>query len=468
MVKRTGRQGDGGNPRRYRRRYPEGKCLMPQKPAKPGDGSIFPRNGKWAAYVWVLTPTGEKARRWLYGDTKDDIEPAFNELKVQAAKVPIPTGTPSVEEYLTYWLENVIKPNREDNTYASHELSSRLYINPGIGKKKIDPKKLTVRVVQDWLNKLPDICQCCAQEKDAKRKVPRCCAIGECCGDYLSRRTIEGARHTLRCALNHAMREELISRNVATLVTVPKARVKSKKRNSWTVDEARQFLRSSRDDKDPLYPLWVLMLVLGLRRGEVLGLTWETIDESALEIGLEWQLVVASGQPVKHKNQLKTDGSTDVLPLPPICLPALETARENQAKARTDEWPAKCICGEKHQLVFTTASGLPIHPRNLRRSFDSRCKRAGVRLIRLQDTRRTTATLLRELGVHPRVAMQILRHSRIELTMDIYTDVPDPATRAALGQLGNWLDQSADPSHAAGTDATDEPPEDAPETTESE
>jgi integrase len=71
------------------------------------------------------------------------------------------------------------------------------------------------------------------------------------------------------------------------------------------------------------------MLVLGLRRGEVLGLIWESIDEPALEIGLEWQVVVVSGQPVKHKQQLKTDGSTDVLPLPPICLPALAIARDN-------------------------------------------------------------------------------------------------------------------------------------------
>jgi hypothetical protein len=89
---------------------------------------------------------------------------------------------------------------------------------------------------------------------------------------------------------------------------------------------------------------------------------------------------------------------------------------------------------------------LPIHPRNLRRSFDTRCKRSGVRLIRLQDTRRTCASLLRELDVHPRVAMQILLHSRISLTMDIYTDVPDPATRDALGKLGNWLDQADDPT----------------------
>jgi integrase len=423
---------------------------MSAKPAVPGDGSIFPYKGKWAAFVWVITPSGEKARKWMYGEKREDIEPAWNELKVQAAKAPIPTSTPTVGEYLTYWLKEVIKPNREDNTYSVHELSSRLYIIPGIGKKKLDPKSLTVRVAQTWLNKIADTCQCCAQGKDAKRKVPRCCATSECCGDYPSRRVIEGVRNTLRAALNNAMREELISRNVATLVTLPKARKRSKRGSSWTVGEARKFLRSARNDNDTLYPLWVLMLVLGIRRGEALGLIWESIDETALQIGLEWQIVHVHGYPITHKERLKTDGSTDTMPLPSICIPALQIARQIQGQAHTDEWPRKCVCGESHKLVFTTSNGTPIEPRNLRRSFDRRCRLADVRQIRLHDTRRTCGSLLRELGVHPRTAMQILRHSRIALTMEIYTEVPDQATRDALGKLSDWLDQAADDGAADG------------------
>jgi integrase len=58
-------------------------------------------------------------------------------------------------------------------------------------------------------------------------------------------------------------------------VVLPKARKRSKRGSLWTVEEARQFLRSARDDNDPLYPLWVLILVLGIRRGEALGLIWE-------------------------------------------------------------------------------------------------------------------------------------------------------------------------------------------------
>lgn len=152
--------------------------------------------------------------------------------------------------------------------------------------------------MRTWLNQVPSNCQCCAQKKDAKRKQPRCCAADACCGDYPSRRVIEGARNTLRAALNHAKREELVERNVAELVTLPKARKKPQRRNSWPVDEARRFLESSRRDNDPLYAQWVLILVLGIRRGEAMGLVDDdsTIDEPAEEIGLEWQL-----GPVHHE-----------------------------------------------------------------------------------------------------------------------------------------------------------------------
>ena len=72
---------------------------------------------------------------------------------------------------------------------------------------------------------------------------------------------------------------------------------KLRRRSSWTVDEARKFLETSRSDDDPLYPLWVLIVVLGLRKGEALGLIWPEDDDAwpaagddGAELPLEWQL----------------------------------------------------------------------------------------------------------------------------------------------------------------------------------
>jgi integrase len=121
-------------------------------------------------------------------------------------------------------------------------------------------------------------------------------------------------------------------------------------------------------------------------------------------------------------------------------LAALRIARQTQAARRTPSWPKVCICGERHQLLFITSTGQPIEPRNLKRSFDARCAKAGVRQIKIHDTRRTCGSLLAALDVHPRVAMAILRHSRIALTMDIYTRVPDKTTKEALKRLSDWLD----------------------------
>jgi integrase len=82
----------------------------------------------------------------------------------------------------------------------------------------------------------------------------------------------------------------------------------------------------------------------------------------------------------------------------------------------------------------------PLHPQGQARRSALRCARYGVRRISVHDTRRTCASLLAALDVHPRVAMAILRHSRIALTMEIYTQVPDKVTRDALRRLSDQLD----------------------------
>jgi len=59
--------------------------------------------------------------------------------------------------------------------------------------------------------------------------------------------------------------------------------------------------------------------------------------------------------------------------------------------------------------------------------------------IAVHGTRRTCASLLAVLDVHPRVAMHILRHNKIALAMEIYTEAPSDATCDALRRLGDWL-----------------------------
>jgi integrase len=85
-------------------------------------------------------------------------------------------------------------------------------------------------------------------------------------------------------------------------------------------------------------------------------------------------------------------------------------------------------------------SGRPVEPRNFNRSFVTASERTGVRLIPVHATRKTCASLLVALDVHPRVAMQVLRHSQISVTMDVYAEVSSEATRRALKRLSKRLD----------------------------
>ncbi len=90
-------------------------------------------------------------------------------------------------------------------------------------------------------------------------------------------------------------------------------------------------------------------------------------------------------------------------------------------------------------LVFTGRLGMPVDPRTVNRVFTARCRKAGVRQITVHDARRTCASLLADLDVHPRVAMEILRHADFSVTMEIYTKVSSQQTRDALKRLGESL-----------------------------
>jgi integrase len=81
------------------------------------------------------------------------------------------------------------------------------------------------------------------------------------------------------------------------------------------------------------------------------------------------------------------------------------------------------------------------------------CEKAGVRRIRVHDTRHTCGSPVAALDVHPRVAMAILRHAQISITMEIYTEVPDEVTRAAVKRLGQSLGSDGEETDPPGTGA---------------
>ncbi len=399
-----------------------------------GEGSIYPVKDGYRGYAWCTNPGGTRYRKYVKGKTYEATQRAWLKLRDEASRGPVSSDVSKLSDFLSYWLREIVQPNLAPKTYQTYELFVRLHIVPHLGHKRLD--QLQVKDIRQWLNKLGGICQCCAQGKDAARPESkrRCCAIGNCCQEILAPRSRKDARDTLRAALTCAIEEEIITRNPVAVIRLPAPR--KYKRRVWTVDEARRFLESARRDEDALYPAYVLILVLGLRKGEVLGLTWDRIDLETAELYVGEQLQRVTGKLIRR--QVKTESSEAPLPLPDLCITALKLRSERQSADRMRAGDAWIDTG----LVFTSRHGTPVEPSNFDRSFDRRIVKADVPKITRHSTRKTCGSLLAALDVHPRVAMQILRHSKIAITMEIYTEVPSTITREALRKLGQWLDDT--------------------------
>jgi integrase len=153
----------------------------------------------------------------------------------------------------------------------------------------------------------------------------------------------------------------------------------------------------------------------------LLALQWSDIDLDTASVHVHREIQRVGGRLVL--SETKTLDSEAGLPLPPLCLSVLR-----------DHMPSPTH--PVSRFVVSTRNGGPVDPRNFYRSFQNRLAHAGVPRIPLHGTRHTCASLLVELDVHPRVAMQILRHAKIATTMDIYSHVPTAATRTAISQIG--------------------------------
>jgi len=102
-----------------------------------GEGSIYPyRDGMFAAYVWVSTPDGKRRRKYVYGKTRESVHTKWLELHRVAAVGPVSTKTPTLSEYMTYWLREVVTPNLKPKTAETYAMHNRLYIEPGLGSKR--------------------------------------------------------------------------------------------------------------------------------------------------------------------------------------------------------------------------------------------------------------------------------------------------------------------------------------------
>lgn len=374
-----------------------------------GTGTIYRRkDGRWAAAVDLGWQDGKRRRAYVYGKTEAEVVAKLQALQRQVwSGEPVLTGRETLSEYLESWLADTLPGTVKPSTQRSYTDIARRHIIPELGR--IPLRKLTPAHVRRLLH---------TKSTESSSR-----------GQTLSPRTVQYIHSVLRRALEQARRDELIPRNVAKLVQPP--RVPRPERRWLTDDQARQLLDELRQDR--LYAVYAVAIATGLRRGEVLGLRWTDVDLDARTVHVRASLQRVDGQLVLVDP--KTKMSQRPVPLPEVCVAAL---REHQARQAQDREQA-LVWLDEWGLVFTTKHGTPIEPRNLLRHFQATCERIGLPRMRFHELRHTCASLLLAQGVEPRVIMELLGHSMISTTLDVYAHVMPALQRDAADKMDALL-----------------------------
>jgi integrase len=381
------------------------------------EGSIFrrSRDGKWVAVVNLGYVSGKRRRKTFVGKTRAEVQRELNRaLRDRERGLPVQTERQTVADYLDAWLRDSVWPSKRLRTHERYEQAVRLHIAPEIGR--IELSKLTPQHVQRFVaNRL---------------------AAGR------SPSSVRYARTVLSIALEQARKWELVSRNVASLVDPPE--VVQRRVPVVTVERARQILHAVAGDR--FAALYRVALLTGLRRGELVGLRWGDVDldEAALTVRRSVQRVAGTVQVVEPK----TSRSHRTIALPDSAVSTLKRQRVHQIEVGLGvgrPWSSA-------DFVFGKADGEPLEPSSVTVRFQRLLAEAGLPRMRFHDLRHATASLLIADHVPARVVMEMLGHSSITTTMNIYAHVMPALQREAANHLDDILGLQAQAADTRGRD----------------
>jgi integrase len=278
----------------------------------------------------------------------------------------------------------------------------RQHLSPAIGKVRL--ADLTPDQVQSYLNKESE--------------------------SGLSARTVQYHHAVLRRGLVMAERRGLVARNVAKLVSPPA--VRREEVRPPNVDQAREFIGILGGERQRA--LYLVALCLGLRQSEILGLTWEDVDldQGTLTVRHSLQRYAAA----YHLDAPKTLKSRRTLPLPGFLVGELRSHRVSQNGERLllgQEWR------DQWGLVFTNDWGDPMGGTAVTRHFQGLLDKAELPRWRFHDLRHAAATFMLARGVSLHTVKEVLGHSTIAMTANVYGHVAPEVQRDATEQVAAAL-----------------------------
>jgi integrase len=381
-----------------------------------GEGSVYRRksDGKWVGSLTL--ETGK--RKVFYGRTQKEV---LDKLKValyeQQQEMLIVAPKQTVEQFLTDWLENTQRRSVRPRTYERYEELMRLHVIPALGKYQL--QKLSAQRLQSFYTKKQD--------------------------EGFSTTTVAHIHNVLHKALEAAVKWNLIPKNVCDLVSPPRKR--RFEIQPLTVEQVHKLLDVAKGHY--MEALFNLALATGMRRGELMGLKWQDIDFTTGTLQVRRILSrVPTKMPGKGyvEAEPKTQKSRRSIVIAPFALEALSQHRTRQLEAKLKAGPF----WQDHDYVFCTSIGTHLNPtRDILDQLKLLLKKAGLPNIRFHDLRHSAATLLLSMGVHPKVVQEILGHSQISMTLDVYSHVLPSIQQDAITKLNNAISKQENEGSAA-------------------
>ncbi|HEY1988120.1 MAG TPA: tyrosine-type recombinase/integrase [Acidimicrobiales bacterium] len=370
-----------------------------------GEGSIYQRasDGRWLGVALLgYDSDGHPKRKTVSARTRAEVVQKLRSLQRQLDDgLPAPDTQITVAQLLGRWHDNVLRHQVAKSAADNYKSVADHHIVPSLGRKKV--ARLTPSDIDRLLS----------------HKVDSGLAVS----------TVRRIRSVLSQALDQAMRWGVVNRNVASLTRGPKAQ--RQEGRTLTPREARQLLSSLEGHRNEA--LYALMLSTGLRRGEALGLKWSDVDLDTGLLLVRRQLKREGGKLVT--SDTKTTRSRRAVNLPGPMVDSLRAHRARQASERLalgEAW-------RDTDYVFTTTVGTPIDPRNLYREFRSICRSAELGNWHPHELRHSAASLMLAQGVKLQVVSEVLGHSSIRMTADVYGHILAPDRKAAADAMTDAL-----------------------------
>lgn len=383
---------------------------QPRRKAVYGGGSVYQRKSdkRWVA-SFIVEETGE--RKYLYADKEDNTQRNASK-KLQDALFEQKQGTlatgprQTVMQYLTHWVDEVYKHDVRETTYLKNLTVLNSIIIPALGHFQL--KKLAPRHVQSFYSTLVE--------------------------NGYKPGSVRHIHSILHKAFKNAVRWKLVPQNVCDQVTVPRDTKSQEVAHALTASQILNLLRVSRGH--PLEVVIVLALVVGLRHGEIRALRWQDIDFEARVLHVNRSVTLVWGHGYIEGAPKTEDSRRDIV-LPQYVMDVLLQHREKQLEIRRkagDRW-------ENRGLIYCTIHGGYQQPSPTLARFRKLLDQAGLPRIRIHDLRHSASTLLiRKLKMDPKLVQELLGHSNVEITLDVYThDIDKNAQRKMMDAFDKFL-----------------------------